>query len=226
MLTLLTVGTHQPYSAPEQYLQRYDTPKQAAVAYLDDAIGAFLDSLERQGVLKDTLVVVTSDESHGIDGVRLASSWGFNLTLAPEQAELPRVKRGTYGHIDLAASLLDYFALPIPDALGGRSLYRNYDSGREMIAYTNGMLRYHNGQEYLPNAISSSAVAATPARASLPTRPSTSALGKLPSASRSAPWPASSISRCCAHRLTCVTSSAGPRRSNCRHAFTMTGRTT
>src|SRR5690606_18357251 len=83
MLTLLTVGTHQPYSAPAEYLERYDTPKQAAVAYLDDALGAFLDSLERQGVLKDTLVVVTSDESHGIDGVRLASAWGFNLTLAP-----------------------------------------------------------------------------------------------------------------------------------------------
>jgi Sulfatase. len=97
-------------------------------------------------VLKDTLVVVTSDESHGIDGVRLASSWGFNLTLAPEQAELPTIKRGTYGHIDLTTSLLDYFALPIPVALGGRSLYRDYDTGREMIAYTNGMLRYHNGQ--------------------------------------------------------------------------------
>ncbi|WBM30665.1 MULTISPECIES: LTA synthase family protein [Pseudomonas] len=146
MLTLLTVGTHQPYSAPAEYLERFDTPKQAAVAYLDDAVAAFLDSLERQGVLKDTLVVLTSDESHGIDGVRLASSWGFNLTLAPEQAQLPRLKQGTYGHIDLAASLLDYFSLPIPMALGGRSLYRDYDTGREMIAYTNGMLRYHNGQ--------------------------------------------------------------------------------
>ncbi|MFJ4454281.1 LTA synthase family protein [Pseudomonas sp. NPDC089392] len=146
MLTLLTVGTHQPYSAPAEYLERYDTPKQAAVAYLDDALGAFLDNLESQGVLKDTLVVVTSDESHGIDGVRLASSWGFNLTLAPEQAQLPNIKRGTYGHIDLATSLLDYFALPIPVALGGRSLYRDYDTGREMISYTNGMLRYHNGQ--------------------------------------------------------------------------------
>ncbi|WP_286920309.1 LTA synthase family protein [Pseudomonas sp. UBA6699] len=146
MLTLLTVGTHQPYSAPAEYLERFDTPKQAAVAYLEDAVAAFLDSLERQGVLKDTLVVLTSDESHGIDGVRLASSWGFNLTLAPEQAQLPRLKQGTYGHIDLAASLLDYFSLPIPMALGGRSLYRDYDTGREMIAYTNGMLRYHNGQ--------------------------------------------------------------------------------
>ncbi|HEN8710725.1 MULTISPECIES: LTA synthase family protein [Pseudomonas] len=146
MLTLLTVGTHQPYSAPAQYLERHDTAKQAAVAYLDDAIGAFLDNLERQGVLEDTLVVVTSDESHGIDGVRLASSWGFNLTLAPEQAQLPHIKHGTYGHIDLATSLLDYFALPIPAALGGRSLYRNYDTGREMISYTNAMLRYHDGQ--------------------------------------------------------------------------------
>ncbi|NIE78426.1 LTA synthase family protein [Pantoea sp. Ap-967] len=146
MLTLLTVGTHQPYSAPADYLARYDTAKQAAVAYLDDAIGAFLDNLERQGVLKDTLVVITSDESHGIDGVRLASSWGFNLTLAPEQAQLPHIKQGIYGHVDLATSLLDYFNLPIPVALAGRSLFRDYDSGREMISYTNGMLRYHDGQ--------------------------------------------------------------------------------
>lgn len=146
MLTLLTVGTHQPYSAPEDYLQRYDTAKQAAVSYLDDALGAFLDGLEREGVLKDTLVVITSDESHGIDGVRLASSWGFNLTLAPEQAELPKVKHGVYGHVDLSASILDYFGLPVPSALSGRSLFRDYASGREIMSYTNGKLRYHDGQ--------------------------------------------------------------------------------
>ncbi|ERO63668.1 hypothetical protein P308_27840 [Pseudomonas piscis] len=114
MLTLLTVGTHQPYSAPEEYLERYDTPKQAAVGYLDDAIGNFLEGLERKGVLKDTLVIITSDESHGIDGVRLASSWGFNLMLAPDQQLLPHIKSGTYGHVDLSASVLDYFALPVP----------------------------------------------------------------------------------------------------------------
>ena len=146
MLTLLTVGTHQPYSAPEDYLQRYDTAKQAAVSYLDDALGAFLDGLEREGVLKDTLVVITSDESHGIDGVRLASSWGFNLTLVPEQAELPKIKHGVYGHVDLSASILDYFALPVPSALSGRSLFRDYSTGREIMSYTNGKLRYHDGQ--------------------------------------------------------------------------------
>src|SRR5690606_19640139 len=51
MLTLLTVGTHQPYSAPQAYLERFASPKQAAIAYLDDAVGDFLDALEKQGVL-------------------------------------------------------------------------------------------------------------------------------------------------------------------------------
>lgn len=146
MLTLLTVGTHQPYSAPADYLARHATPKLAAIAYLDDAVADFLSALEKQGVLKDTLVIVTSDESHGLEKVRLASAWGFNLLLAPEQAQLPALKHGVYGHVDLTASVLDYFAFPIPGNIAGRSLLRDYSSGREMMSYTNGLLRLHDGQ--------------------------------------------------------------------------------
>ncbi|WP_434559666.1 LTA synthase family protein [Pseudomonas sp. Z4-20] len=144
MLTLLTVGTHQPYSAPEDYLERYDTAKQAAVGYLDDALDSFLTGLERQGILENTLVVITSDESHGIDDVRLASSWGFNLTLAPEP--LPRIKPGVYGHVDLTASILDYFGYRVPASLSGRSMFRDYATGREIMSFTNGKLRYHDGK--------------------------------------------------------------------------------
>jgi len=144
MLTLLTVGTHQPYSAPADYLARYPTAKQAAIGYLDDAVADFLAALEKQGVLKDTLVIVTSDESHGIENVRLASAWGFNLVLAPEQATLPRLKRGVYGHVDLSASVLDYFDLPVPSNLSGRSLFRDYQHGREIMSFTNGKLRLHD----------------------------------------------------------------------------------
>lgn len=147
MLTLLTVGTHQPYSATPEYLARYPTPRQAAVGYLDDAVDAFLAGLEKQGVLKDTLVIVTSDESHGIDNVRLASSWGLNLVLAPEQAALPPVKSGVYGHVDMDASILDYFGFTPPKDVSGRSLFREYDKGREMVSFTNGMLRFHDGRQ-------------------------------------------------------------------------------
>ncbi|MBB2496583.1 LTA synthase family protein [Aquipseudomonas ullengensis] len=148
MLTLLTVGTHQPYSAPQQYLSRYPTAKQAAIGYLDDAVADFLDGLEKQGVLKDTLVIVTSDESHGLDNVRLASAWGFNLVLAPDQQALPKVKNGVYGHVDLTASVLDYFALPVPENISGRSLFRDYATPREIMSYTNGLLRHHDGKTF------------------------------------------------------------------------------
>ncbi|MES2819880.1 MAG: LTA synthase family protein [Pseudomonadota bacterium] len=146
MLTLLTVGTHQPYSAPPAYLASHATAKGAAIGYLDDAVADFLVGLEKQGVLKDTLVIVTSDESHGIEEVRLASAWGFNLVLAPEQAALPALKRGIYGHLDLSASVLDYFDLPVPTSLSGRSLFRDYSTGREILSYTNGLLRQHDGK--------------------------------------------------------------------------------
>jgi phosphoglycerol transferase MdoB-like AlkP superfamily enzyme len=145
MLTLLTVGTHQPYSAPQEYLDRQPNAKMAAIAYLDDAVADFLNALEKQGVMKDTLVIVTSDESHGLENVRLASAWGFNLLLAPEQAQLPAIKQGVYGHIDLTASVLDYFAFPVPATIAGRSLLRDYPTGREIISYTNGLLRQHDG---------------------------------------------------------------------------------
>lgn len=149
MLTLLTVGTHQPYSAPEEYLQRHPTAKLAAIAYLDDAVADFLAALEQQGVLKDTLVVITSDESHGLEDVRLASAWGFNILLAPEQAQLPALKQGVYGHVDLTASVLDYFNFPIPDNISGRSLLRDYPDGRAIMSYTNGLLRHHDGRDTL-----------------------------------------------------------------------------
>src|SRR3990167_7300651 len=145
MLTLLTVGTHQPYSAPQDYLDRHPNAKLAAIAYLDDAVADFLAALEKQGVMKDTLVIVTSDESHGLENVRLASAWGFNLLLAPEQAQLPVIKQGVYGHVDLTASVLDYFAFPVPSNIAGRSLLRDYATGREIISYTNGLLRQHDG---------------------------------------------------------------------------------
>src|SRR5690606_19474471 len=148
MLTLLTVGTHQPYSAPKEYLERYPTAKQAAIGYLDDAVADFLDALQKQGVLEDTLVIVTSDESHGLENVRLASAWGLSLVFAPDGDKLPSVKPGVYGHVDLTASVLDYFALPVPDNIAGRSLFRDYATPREIMSYTNGLLRQHDGKVF------------------------------------------------------------------------------
>ena len=142
MLTLMTVGTHQPYAVPEELVKQYPTRLLAAVSILDKSVGEFLAALKADGVFEDTLVIVTSDESHGASFADWVSSWGMNIVFAPEQAQLPRIKQGTFGLMDMEASVLDYLALPIPDRVGGRSFFRDYTHGRDIASYTGGVLRW------------------------------------------------------------------------------------
>ena len=148
LLTLLTVGTHQPFSVPDAVAAQYPSRKDAAVATLDKAVAQFLKGLKRDGVLDDTLVIITSDESHGHELAEWVCSWGIGVILAPEQEQLPRIQQGTFALMDIAASVLDYFRLDIPPLVIGRSFFRDYHAvPREMVAYTAGKLRWHTSQD-------------------------------------------------------------------------------
>lgn len=151
MLTLMTVGTHQPYAVPDELVKQFPNRLLAAVSILDKSVGEFLAALKADGVLEDTLVIVTSDESHGALFADWVSSWGINIVFAPEQAQvssrLPRIKQGTFGLMDMEASVLDYFALPVPDRVGGRSIFRDYARGREIASYTGGVLRWQTADD-------------------------------------------------------------------------------
>ncbi|MFZ5798783.1 MAG: LTA synthase family protein [Desulfobulbaceae bacterium] len=147
LLTLLTVGTHQPYSVPDAVAARYPSRREAAIALLDEAVGQFVNGLRQDGVLADTLVIITSDESHGSHLAEWMSSWGVGVILAPEQERLPRIHEDTFGLVDITASVLDYFHLPLPDAIVGRSFFRDYQTSREMVSYTAGKLRWHTSED-------------------------------------------------------------------------------
>lgn len=143
LLTLLTVGTHQPYAVPDSVAANYPDRRAATVDLLDQALAQFIDGLRQDGVLEDTLVLVTSDESHGSELAEWVSSWGLGVVLAPEAGQLPRRKQGGYGLVDTEVSILDYLGLPIPAHLVGRSLFRDYASPREMVSYTTSKRRWH-----------------------------------------------------------------------------------
>ena len=119
------------------------------MALLDDAVSAFIDGLRQDGVLEDTLVIITSDESHGSEGADWYSSWGLGIVLAPEQELLPRIKKGTYGLVDIEATVLDYFNLPMPQSIIGRSIFRDYNSSRDMVSYTSSKLRWQTADNFL-----------------------------------------------------------------------------
>ncbi len=150
LLSLLTVATHQPFAATDAQAEKYaGSRKIATVALLDEAVAAFIDGLRRDRVLDDTLVIITSDESHGEEGADWYSSWGFAIVLAPEQEKLPRMKKGTYGLVDIEASVLDYFNLPMPPSIIGRSIFRDYSTGRDMVSYTSSKLRWQTAENSL-----------------------------------------------------------------------------
>jgi len=142
LLTLLTVGTHQPYAVPDDIVAKYPNRMIATVAILDQAVADFLKGIQADGVLDDTLVLITSDESHGDDIGEWASIWGLMAILAPEGRDLPRIKEGGYGLVDVEASVLDYLGLPVPDSIIGRSMFREYRQPRDMVSFTNNKLRW------------------------------------------------------------------------------------
>lgn len=149
LLSLLTVATHQPFDAPEESVKKYGSRKIAAVARLDEAVGQFIKGLQQDGVLEDTLVIITCDESHGYEGADWYGSWGFAAVLAPGQDGLPRLKEGTFGLMDMEASILDYLDLPMPPSVIGRSFFRDYTTAREMASYTSGKLRWQTADNKL-----------------------------------------------------------------------------
>ncbi|NNL67604.1 MAG: LTA synthase family protein, partial [Myxococcales bacterium] len=138
-LTLLTVGSHHPYVVPEDFGPPGQTEFRRVFGYLDNAVGRFLQALERSGSLDDTLVLITSDESAGDLGQApdatvgvLSQNWGVLVALAPER---PRgVVTEPFAQSDVPLSVLDYLGLAESGThLFGRSVFRRYEKPRKLF---------------------------------------------------------------------------------------------
>jgi hypothetical protein len=137
-LTLLTVGTHHRFNVPLSFEGTHEAGSAAwAFEYLDQAIGEFISGLDAAGVLEDTLVLITSDESQAMDigapdsSKLLSQAWGFLIAL------LPTGETGINGDIfaqtDIPISVADYLGLETSQpSFTGRSVFRRYDRGREV----------------------------------------------------------------------------------------------
>jgi len=147
-LTLLTVGTHHPYTVPDLAELPGDRGLHRAMAYLDEAVGEFIERLEGEGILEHTLVVFTSDESAGLpqgadDLVRtLSQNWSFAVLMLP--GEGPRLLQEPFLQSDLAVSILDYLgAVDEVATFSGRSLFRSYRADRPLF-----FANTHQGRVY------------------------------------------------------------------------------
>ena len=124
---------HDPYEPPEPYASRYaGRLYDGEVAWVDELVGRFDDSLATLGIRDRTLLVVTSDHGEGLGehGESLHGFFVYQTTLSvPFLVRGPGIARGahlksTVRLVDVFPSLLELAGLPLPPgaALSGRSL--------------------------------------------------------------------------------------------------------
>ena len=138
-LTLLNVGTHHPYAVPDETTGQYrDASLGEAMSFLDAAFADFMRDMRGLGVLDDTLVLITSDESAGLPGdtgqglaARLAANWGILIALFPS-GQTAAVDE-PFMQVDVQASVLDHLGADPVRATTGRSVFRRYASPRPML---------------------------------------------------------------------------------------------
>ncbi len=122
---------HQPYTAPMAERLRYSNPYDAEIAVLDTAVGEVLDELRHQGILDDTLVVVTADhgESLGEHGEKTHALFIYDATVrVPLLLRYPRllpagkVYAGPVRTVDVVPTVLAALGLPGGEETQGKNL--------------------------------------------------------------------------------------------------------
>lgn len=122
---------HMPYRAPRKFQEAFShNPYDGQIAYMDSVIGTLISRLERWGVLRDTLVVVIADhgESLGEHGEQTHAFFIYNAAMRvplifSQPGVLPEGKRldASVSMADVAPTVLEYFGLPAPPELQGKS---------------------------------------------------------------------------------------------------------
>lgn len=134
--SLLTVTTHHPYVSPGN-VKPVSNPAEAHAAYLtglkytDKVVEELFGDLEREGLLDNTLVIITGD--HG-EGFAEHGAVAHNGTAYEEGMRVPLIVRepgstsrepihGLRQHIDLLPTILEVARIPVSGRLPGRSLF-------------------------------------------------------------------------------------------------------
>ena len=121
---------HQKYDPPEPFKTKFnDHPYDGEVAYVDFALGPLLDLIEKKGLDKTTLVVLTGDhgESLGEHGEATHGYFAYNSSLwVPLIISFPGTKSAKVDdnvcHVDIYPTVCEILGLKKPSFLQGLSL--------------------------------------------------------------------------------------------------------
>jgi len=129
-----------------RWINGYDT----GIWYADLWVGKLLDKLQEQGILEDTIIIVTSDhgENHGELGIygdhhtadRITCRVPYVLRI-PQLTDGGRIDRALHYQMDLSATLIELLGKRVPPDWDGQSfadaLREGRDEGRDEVIISN-----------------------------------------------------------------------------------------
>lgn len=162
LVTLLNVGTHHPFNIGEKREEQEEREKQESNGELDaeditpepqearrmamktmeESLNRFLNGLASDGILADTLVIVTSDESGGFirkdhESIPLNSNVGVLALRPPDRDSLERYadRDQIVAQIDIPPTILDVtgFSKKAGDMIGRSLLVRQQGNPRNLL---------------------------------------------------------------------------------------------
>lgn len=127
---------HDPYEPPQPFKDEYsDCLYDGEIAYSDQCIAALLQELEKQNILKETLVVLVGDHGEGL-GEHKENNHGIFLYDATMRIPLifhyPELPEGVVSSdlvtiLDISPTILEMLKIPIPPKWQGKSLIPYFD---------------------------------------------------------------------------------------------------
>ncbi len=125
-----------PEHDPTPELNRYRT----AVHYADSLIGSLLDDLRAQGLVEDTIVLVTGDHAEEFNDLKL-NYWGHNGNFSDYQLQVPFVLHWpgmAAGRDARTSSHEDWVPTLMRHALGCENALSDFSTGQDLLAEPQG----------------------------------------------------------------------------------------
>ena len=155
---------HTPYAPPEPFRSAFDDPYDGEIAAADAQVGRLIAELERRGLYRRALVVVTSDHGEGL-GDHGEAEHGILLyreslhvplwVKLPDGARAGETVPEPVGLVDVAPTVLELLGLPPLPGAAGRSLLTPGPADRRLYAETF-YPRIHLGWSELRSLVDSS----------------------------------------------------------------------
>ena len=164
MTAVFTASSHHPFVVPEKYKNVYkdDGPNtlHKCIRYTDMSIGKFFETASKQPWFRNTIFVLTSDHTNGVDHPEFGTDLGIfssPIIIYSPAGDIPAQRRHCIAQqIDIMPSVLGYLGYNRPYVAFGQDLFHTTDNETWAVNYLNGIYQYVKGDYLLqsdgPNA--------------------------------------------------------------------------